>query len=123
MASDVAVSISGTAVLELAMAKIPTVVAYKVSSLTYNIAKHFVKIKNVTLPNIIAGKTIVPEFIQDKCNAQNLSKAVIKCIDDKKYRQKMIDGLDGVYKAMKKISGKSASDTAANAVIDMLFGK
>ena len=123
MASDVALSISGTAVLELAMAKVPTVVAYRVSPLTYGIAKHFVKIKNVTLPNIIAGKTVVPEFIQDKCNAKNLSRAIMKCLCDEKYRAKMIDGLDGVYKKMKGIGGKSSSDKAADAVIKILWKK
>ena len=118
--SDVALSISGTAVLELAVAGVPTVVAYKIAPITYMIAKHLVKIKNVTLPNIIMGKTVVPEFIQENCSAENLANAIIKCLDDKKYRLKMIENLGQVKEKMKGIGGKSASDNAAKAVLGLL---
>ena len=119
-ASDVALAISGTSVLELAISKTPTVVAYKLSPITYAIAKHLVKIQNVTLPNIIMGKRIIPEFIQDECNAENLTKAILKILMDKECKryyaenyEKMIDKLSGE-------SPTSSSDKAAEVILDLL---
>ncbi len=120
IASEAALCISGTAVLELAVAKVPTVVAYKISKLSYMIAKHFVKIKNVTLPNIIMGKTIIPEFIQDKCNVQNLTKALIKVITDKKCKESYKKNYAELFKKLNLGDGKSSSDKAVDAVLSVL---
>lgn len=120
MASVASLCISGTAVLELAVAKVPTVVAYKISKLSYMIAKHFVKIKNVTLPNIIMGKTIVPEFIQDECNCENLTKAMVKAITNKKYRESQLKNYDELLKKMNFGDKKSPSDKGAEAVLSLL---
>ena len=120
MASNASLCISGTAVLELAVAKVPTVVAYKISKLSYMIAKHFVKIKNVTLPNIIMGKTIVPEFIQDECNVENLTTALMKCVEDKKYRDAFKKHYTELLKKMNSEDKKSSSDKAVDAVLSMI---
>ena len=120
MASRASLCISGTAVLELALAKVPTVVAYKVSKLTYFIAKFFVKIKNVTLPNIIMNKTIVPEFIQDNCTTENLSKALIKAIENEKYRKLQNENYAKFYEKITMGNSKSPSDKASDAVLSIL---
>ena len=120
MASKASLCISGTAVLELALAKVPTVVAYKISELSYMIAKHFVRIKNVTLPNIIMGKVIVPEFIQDRCNAENLARALLKIITDKKYRESQMENYDKFLEKMNYKKGKSPSDKVVDAVLSIL---
>lgn len=118
VASKVVLSISGTAVLEVAVAKTPVVVAYKLSNLSYMIAKHLVKIKNVSLPNIIMGQKIVPEFIQDECNAENLSNEIIKSVNNKKYREKIINHLESMRG--KIIQKKAPSDMGAEIVLDIL---
>ena len=120
MASRASLCISGTAVLELCVAKVPTVVAYKISRLSYAIAKHFVKIKNVTLPNIIMNKTVVPEFIQDDCSVENLTRAVLKAIMNKKYRESQIENYNEVLKKMNFNDKISPSDKAARAVLSVL---
>ncbi len=120
MASNASLCISGTAVLELAVAKVPTVVAYKISKLSYMIAKHFVKIKNVTLPNIIMGKTIIPEFIQDDCNAQNLTKSLIKVITDKKCRDEYKKNYVEFFNKMNFGDKKSSSEKAVDAILSIL---
>lgn len=118
VASKAVLSISGTAVLEVAVAKTPVVVAYKLSNLSYMIAKHLVKIKNVSLPNIIMGRKIVPEFIQKECNAENLAGAIVKVVNNKKYRENSIKELENMRK---KISQKRApSDIGAEVVWDIL---
>ena len=120
VASTASLCISGTAVLELAVAKVPTVVAYKISKLSYAIAKHFVKIKNVTLPNIIMEKTVVPEFIQNRCNAEELTRAMMKAITNKKYRESQIKNYDLLLKKMNFNDKKSPSDKAADVVLSIL---
>ncbi|MCL2439434.1 MAG: lipid-A-disaccharide synthase [Alphaproteobacteria bacterium] len=82
--SHAALAISGTAVLELALLGTPTVVAYKLSPISYFIAKRIVNIKSFTLPNIVLKKAVVPEFIQDAATPEKLSHALLKFVNDKK---------------------------------------
>lgn len=118
VASKAVLSISGTAVLEIAVAKTPVIVAYKLSPLSYMIAKRLVKIKNVSLPNIIIGKQIVPEFIQERCNATLLSKELKKIITNKQYRDGMLKNLEEMNK---KITQKKApSDMASDIILKIL---
>ncbi|MBD5405198.1 lipid-A-disaccharide synthase [bacterium] len=118
VASEAVLSISGTAVLEIAITGTPVIVAYKLSNLSYMIAKHLVKIKNVSLPNIIMEREIVPEFIQNECNVENLSKEIIKAVNNKKYRENVIKNLENMKK---KITQKKApSDIGAEVVLDIL---
>ena len=118
VASKAVLSISGTAVLEIAVAKTPVIVAYKLSPLSYMIAKRLVKIKNVSLPNIIMGKQIVPEFIQERCNATLLSKELKKIITNKQYRDGTLKNLEEMNK---KITQKKApSDMASDIILKIL---
>lgn len=118
VASKAVLSISGTAVLEIAVAKTPVIVAYKLSPLSYMIAKRLVKIKNVSLPNIIMGKQIVPEFIQEKCNTTLLSKELKKILTNKQYRDGMVKNLEEMNK---KITQKKApSDMASDIILKIL---
>lgn len=76
IASDKALAVSGTIGLELAVARLPHIVAYKMNWLTFQIAKRVVKTRFAHLANIICGKQVVPEFIQEMCSPQSLLKAV-----------------------------------------------
>jgi lipid-A-disaccharide synthase len=72
--SDLVLVASGTAALELALLGVPMVVVYKLSAFSYFIASRLVKIKTISLPNIIANKNLVPELIQDDANGGNIAK-------------------------------------------------
>ena len=72
--SEIALVTSGTATLETAFFNIPQLVCYKTDFLTYNLAKLFVKLKWISLVNIIMNKEVVSEFIQDKMTKENLTK-------------------------------------------------
>ncbi|KAA0445271.1 MAG: lipid-A-disaccharide synthase [Candidatus Thioglobus sp.] len=72
--ADLALVASGTAALELALLGVPMVVVYKLSAFSYFIATKLVKIKQVSLPNIIAGKSLVPELIQNDANGENIAE-------------------------------------------------
>ena len=79
--ADLVLVASGTATLELALMGVPMVVVYKLSAFSYFIASRLVKIKNVSLPNIIANKTLVPELIQDNANAGNIAKHAMQVLN------------------------------------------
>jgi lipid-A-disaccharide synthase len=80
--SDMAVACSGTVTLECALAGLPTVIGYRVSAVTAFIARCFIKVKWLGMPNLLEGKEIMPELMQENCTAANLERAVLKYLDD-----------------------------------------
>ena len=73
---DVALACSGTATLENALLGLPTVVAYKTSWPTYLLARTLVRVKHIAMPNILAGETVMPEFIQSNATPDSLAGAL-----------------------------------------------
>lgn len=80
--ADFAIVTSGTATLETALFGTPMMVVYKTSWLTYLIGRMLVQVKNIGLVNIVAGKQIVPEFIQHRATASNLADEAMKILRD-----------------------------------------
>ena len=78
---------SGTATLETAFFNIPQVVAYKTSWISYKIAKSFIKVKYISLVNLILNKPIVKELIQSDLNIKNLTKELINLKNEKIHDQ------------------------------------
>jgi len=118
MAADVVLLASGTATLETMLIKRPMVVGYKVSELTYRIVKALglIKIKRYALPNILAERDLVPEFIQHDCTAENLTKAVLDYLQNP---QRMHD-LYADYQRLHHALRQNASARAATAVVELL---
>lgn len=71
---DFAIATSGTVTLEAALMNLPSIVLYKMSNITYRIAKIFVKIKYFSLPNILVNEAILPELLQDEVNGENIAR-------------------------------------------------
>lgn len=71
---DFAIATSGTVTLEAALMGLPSIVLYKMSAITYRIAKIFVKIKYFSLPNILVDKQVLPELLQDEVNGENIAQ-------------------------------------------------
>jgi lipid-A-disaccharide synthase len=95
-ACDAVVAASGTVTLELAILKVPMVVSYRVSRLTYFLGRKFIKVDYASLVNLIAGREIVPELLQEKATPANISKALLQLLEDNAVRARMKQGLDGV---------------------------
>ncbi|MBM4315153.1 MAG: lipid-A-disaccharide synthase [Deltaproteobacteria bacterium] len=74
--SDAAIVASGTATLETALMETPMVVVYKVSAFSYAIGRRFIQVDHISLANIIAGRTIVPELIQEEANPERIAAEV-----------------------------------------------
>ncbi|MCO6523402.1 MAG: lipid-A-disaccharide synthase [Candidatus Schmidhempelia sp.] len=81
IASNVALLASGTVALEAMLCKCPMVVAYKMKPFTFWLAKKVVKTPYISLPNILAGKAIVAELLQDECNPNNIIKFLLPLLE------------------------------------------
>jgi len=114
---DAVMTVSGTATLEIALLKVPMLVAYKLSTITYLLAKILVDTEFIGLPNIIAGKAVVKEFIQYEASAENLAEEVLKMLRDKQYIQKLLDDLQSVKV---KVGNGGGSENMAELVMEML---
>lgn len=114
--SDLIITSSGTATLECAILGIPMIVLYKMDRVSFFFAKRMVKIKYISLPNIIAETEIVKEFIQDEATPLNITKEAISILGDTKKREEMKEGLSKI----KELIGPSgAMKRAANAIINL----
>ena len=108
---------SGTASLETALFGTPQVVGYITNPLTYWIARKIVKIRYISLGNLIVKRLAFKEFIQDDCNADALVKEIRALIEDTDYRQHMLDE----YAAIRtELGGSGASAAVAKAMIEEL---
>jgi lipid-A-disaccharide synthase len=114
---EAAIVTSGTATLETALLTIPMAIAYKTSWSTYQIVKRIIHIPYIGLCNIVAGKQIVKEFIQDAANVDNLSQEIAHILEDNSYREEMIAELQ---KVKDKLGVPGGSEKAARALIELL---
>lgn len=114
--ADFAFVTSGTATLETACFETPMFVVYKTSWLTYCIGRLLVRVKNIGLVNIVAGKTIAPEFIQHRANAKNLEKSALKLLSDEKQLKEMKTELSKVKGMLGRVG---ASRKVAERILQM----
>ena len=115
-AADVALSSSGTATLECAIVGTPVVVMYRLSPMTYRLAKWLVKLPHFSLVNIVAGKEIVPELLQHEVTGPNIAAAVRKLLANREEVQREL----GTVK--QKLGEYGASRRAAEAIMGVVRG-
>ncbi len=112
-AADVAIVASGTATLEAALARCPHLIFYKVAPLTARIVARTLLLPYVGLPNVIAGRFVVPEFLQDAATPDNLARAALNLFDDAVTRRRM----DGLFASFAQSLAADSDALAAEAVI------
>ena len=105
---------SGSATLEAAYFRMPFALIYKVAWPTYLAGRLLVKVKYLGMPNVLADKQVVPEFIQHRAKPQDLAKAILQLLDDPMKRQEMISGFD---KIAAQLGESGASERAARAIL------
>ena len=117
IAGDVVLLASGTAALESALLCRPTIAAYRLSSLTYVLARalRLVKVRYFTLPNQLTREPLVPEFLQGGATAESLSSAVAELLDDPSRRQR----IEQEFASLRDELARAASERAADAVMAM----
>jgi lipid-A-disaccharide synthase len=113
-ASDVVMLASGTVALECMLVNRPMVVGYRVNAITAFIAKRLVKTKFVSLPNILADKELVKEYLLEECTSENLSQEVSRLLtSDNQVMQQTFSQLHHLIR-------KDADHQAANAVLKVI---
>lgn len=114
---DLALVASGTATLETALLGVPMIVIYKISALSYFIGNLIIDVKNISLVNIIAGKTVVPELIQSEASGAQIAAEALSILKNRNKRQEMINGLQSIRS---RLGEPGAARRAAQIAIDML---
>ena len=108
---------SGTASLETALFGTPQVVGYITNPITCWLARKIVKVKYISLGNLIIDRLAFKEFIQDDCNSDALVSEIRRLIEDNDYRQHMLDEYAAIRQAL---GGTGASAAVAKAMIEEL---
>lgn len=116
MASDAVLVASGTATLEAALLKRPMAIVYIMASLTHRLMKRMGYLPYVGLPNILAGKFVVPEFIQDDATPQNLAQALLNYYVDKASCNRISEVFREIHLQLKQ----NTAEKAAVAILDCL---
>jgi lipid-A-disaccharide synthase len=111
---------SGSATQEAAYYRLPFVLVYKVSWLTYLAGRLVIKVDYLGMPNVIANKEIVPEFIQHEAKASAIVKAVVRLMDEPAARHEMISAFDEIASTLGE---DGASNRAALAIIEEVSGE
>lgn len=112
--ATVGIVASGSATLEAAYFRLPFVLIYKVAWLTYVAAKMVVRVEHIGMPNLLAGKEIVPEFIQHRANPDAIAGAVLSLLDEPAKRQAMTEDFDRI---MAMLGRGGASQSAAREIL------
>jgi len=112
-AADVVLLASGTVTLEALLLKKPMVVAYKMAPLSFRILSWLVKTPYVSLPNLLAGKMLVPELLQDQATPEKLSAAVLNYFENPEETQQLVNTFAEMHTNLKR--GASARAAAAIA--------
>ncbi|MBR4106441.1 MAG: lipid-A-disaccharide synthase [Alphaproteobacteria bacterium] len=114
-ASSAAIAASGTVALELAMCRIPHIIAYKISPLTYCLVKSLIKIKYVNLTNIMLDRLVVPELLQHDCTPQNIAEHIEELLAHSQAYQKQMQSFDDIKQYLS--NGNETPSSQAAAVI------
>jgi len=113
-AADAAVVASGTATVQAAMHGCPMAVVYRLSPMTYRLGKPFVQVQTYAMPNLIAGRGVVNELIQDRFTPRAVASEVVRMLTDREYAARMRDDL---HEVAAKLGTRGASGRAADAVL------
>jgi len=110
-----ALAASGTVTLELALAQTPSVVAYRVDKLIANL-RFLLKVPSVVLANLVLGKNVYPEYLQEACTAEALSAAILPLLGDTPERRAQLEALAGTPEKL-RLASSSPSIAAADTVL------
>lgn len=115
-AADVSLVASGTATLEAALIKRPMVITYKIAKFSYWLMKRMAYLPYVGLPNVLAGRFVVPEILQDEATPENLAEALVKLYEDKDNAEAVEQAFTDIHLQLRQ----NTADKAARAVLECL---
>jgi len=110
VASDAVLIASGTATLEAMLCRCPMVVAYRMSGLTYRLISRMLRTNYVSLPNLLANELLVPEILQDRVTAGELGPLLLRALDDRAYREYLLNSFDTQAERLRLNADQRAAD-------------
>lgn len=116
VAADGVLVASGTATLEAALLKRPMVITYKLSPFSYWLARRRQYLPYVGLPNILAGRFVVPEILQDDATPQNLAQALLNAVNTRQAVARLEECFDGIHRSLRQ----NTAEKAAQAILPFL---
>lgn len=111
---------SGTATLQAALAGAPTVVVYKTGGLNYALARMLIRVDHIAMPNLVAGKRLLPELIQGEATPKAVAQEGLALLEDGPRRREMLEGLKEVKAAM---GGPGATRRVAELAVQIMEGE
>ncbi|WPY00888.1 Lipid-A-disaccharide synthase [Candidatus Trichorickettsia mobilis] len=118
--ADVALAKSGTNTLEIAASSTPMIVAYKINIMSYVFIKLLIKIKYISLINIIPNQKILPEFIQSDCNPKSIANEIINILANPNVATQQLQASNQVLNILGFNSNNQPSMRAANIILELL---
>jgi lipid-A-disaccharide synthase len=118
--SDAALVASGTATLETALSGTPMVILYKMSAGSFLLGRLLVRMENIGLVNIVAGKRIVPELLQKDVNPEKIRAATLPLLTDRRLRKEVIQNLKDVSH---RLGRPGATERAADRIVEFLSSR
>jgi len=118
--SDFAVVASGTATLETAILGVPMLILYRMSFLTYILARRLVRVPHIGLINMVAGERIVPELIQDAITPNRITEEVLQVLENGEHAARVSRKL---REAVIKLGDPGASERAAHIALNLIEEK
>lgn len=119
-AAGAALTKSGTSTLELALAGVPMAVTYRVNPVTAFMARRLIRVPYVAMVNLLAGRKIVPELLQEQCNPKSLAHAVQILFEKKDVAEQQKEAFKTVLDGLQGPGGLLPADAAAHAVLELL---
>lgn len=116
-ACDAILTVSGTVTLQVALTGTPMAIFYKLSPLSYAIGKRLVRVDHIGLANIVAGRGVVREFVQDDATPKNLADEALRLIEDEEYARGVRDGLASVQH---RLGRPGCSERVARMLLEMM---
>lgn len=117
--ASLAIASTGTVTLECALFAMPAVTLYRTSWATYQVARHVATVSHLSMPNLLAGREVYPEFVQHRATAANLATAALALLRDPERRQGVKRDLGRIVQSL---GGPGACDRAATAIAGLLSG-
>lgn len=106
-----AIAVSGTVTLELALLNVPSIVVYKTSAFNYFVAKYLLKVGYISLPNLTLNEEVFPELIQRRCNLEKVEKEM----------ENMIENQEGIEKKLREIRNRLFEENIIERYVDFLI--
>jgi|SRR5690554_4559476 len=115
-ASDLVMMASGTATLEAMLLKRPMIVAYRLSRMTWALASRLVKVPYVSLPNLLAGRRLVPEYLQHEVTVEALKGTVDEWLDQPAKQQQLVEAFEVIHHRLRRDADQQAARAISNLI-------